>query len=70
MPKLYTAFFNGRAAGRKTGRPLFLAALIYPSNRLCDVLHITGEAERGVVRMLINTLFWTTLGVFVVWFAS
>jgi hypothetical protein len=46
------------------------ATLMYPSNRLCDLLHVSGEAERGVVRMLINTLFWTTLGVILVWAVS
>jgi len=50
--------------------PKLYAVLAYPSNRLCDVLEIAGEAERGVVRMLINTLFWTTLGVLVVWLVS
>lgn len=50
--------------------PKFYAMLIYPSNRLCDALRIAGEPERGVVRMLVNTLFWTTLGVIVVWVAS
>jgi hypothetical protein len=50
--------------------PKLYAALTYPSNVLCDILHVSGEAERGVVRMLINTLFWTTLGVTVVWLAS
>ena len=50
--------------------PKLYTALVYPSNRLCDLMHISGEAERGVVRMLINTLFWTTLGVFAVWYAS
>jgi hypothetical protein len=39
---------------------------MYPSNRLCDMLQVSGEAERGVVSMLINTLFWTTLGVILV----
>jgi hypothetical protein len=43
---------------------------MYPSNRLCDMLHISGEAERGVVRMLINALFWTTAGVILVWLLS
>jgi hypothetical protein len=43
---------------------------MYPSNVFCDALRISGEHERGVVRMLINTLFWATLGVFVVWVAS
>jgi hypothetical protein len=41
--------------------------MMVPSNALCDVLHIGEEAERGVVRMLVNTLFWTTLGVILVW---
>lgn len=50
--------------------PKFYAALMKPSNILCDWLHVSGEAERGVVRMLINTLFWTSLGVIVVWLAS
>jgi len=50
--------------------PKIYAALMRPSNVLCDLLHVTGEAERGVVRMLINTLFWTTLGVTVVWLVS
>jgi len=31
---------------------------------------ISGEAGRGVVRMLPNTLFWTTMGVLVVWLVS
>lgn len=46
------------------------AALMYPSNRFCDAVGISSEAERGVVRMLLNTLFWTTLGVVVVWWFS
>ena len=51
-------------------KPKVYCALMYPSNRFCDALRISGEAERGVVRMLVNTLFWTTLGVFVVWWVS
>lgn len=47
-----------------------LQLMMYPSNALCDVLQVAGEAERGVVRMLINTLFWTTLGVLVVWLTA
>jgi hypothetical protein len=46
------------------------ATLMYPSNVLCNVFHIAGEPERGVVRMLINTLLLTTLGVIVVWVVS
>lgn len=38
---------------------------MYPSNAFRDVLQLTGEAERGVVRMLINALFWTRLGVLI-----
>jgi hypothetical protein len=34
------------------------------------MLQVSGEAECGVVRMLINTLFWTTLGVILVWAMS
>jgi hypothetical protein len=44
--------------------------MMYPSNRICDALHMKSEAERGVVRMLVNTLFWTTLGVLAVWIAA
>lgn len=43
--------------------------LMYPSNVICDILDVAGEPERGVVRMLVNTLFCTTLGVLVVWLA-
>ena len=50
--------------------PRMFATLMYPPNPLCDMLHVSGEAERGVVRMLINTLFWNTLGVILVWAAS
>jgi len=41
--------------------------LMLPANKICDRLSLTDENERGVVRMLVNTLFWTTIGVFVVW---
>lgn len=50
--------------------PRLYAKLMYPSNFLCDVLRVSSEPERGVVRMLVNTLFWTMLGVFVVWIVS
>src|SRR5215469_1754822 len=55
---------------RGTLMPNIYAALMRPSNILCDWLQVSGEAERGVVRMLINTLFWTTLGVILVWWVS
>ncbi len=41
--------------------------LMFPANRICDSLGLIDENERGVVRMLVNTLFWTTIGVFIVW---
>jgi hypothetical protein len=44
----------------------FVRALAYPANLVCDNLHIANENERSVVRMLVNTLIWTTLGVVVV----
>lgn len=49
---------------------LLLRALVYPANRVCDGLHIVNENERSVVRMLVNTLIWTTLGVVIVIYAS
>jgi hypothetical protein len=41
-----------------------------PSNAICDALGMIDEQERGMVRMLVNTLLWTTLcvtAVLVVW---
>lgn len=41
-----------------------------PSNMVCDLLRMTDPHERGMVRMLVNTLIWTTLCVtlmLVVW---
>ena len=35
--------------------------LMLPSNAICDVLGLVDEHERGMVRMLVNTLLWTTL---------
>lgn len=40
--------------------------LMYPANAVCDALGLIDENERGVVRMLINGLLWTALGVIVV----
>lgn len=34
--------------------------LMLPSNLVCDRLRITDEHERGMVRMLVNTLIWIT----------
>ena len=38
-----------------------LRILMMPSNRVCDLLGMTDAHERGMVRMLVNTLIWTTL---------
>lgn len=44
--------------------------LMYPANAACDALDLADENERGVVRMLVNALIWTTLGVTVVFLMS
>jgi hypothetical protein len=44
--------------------------IMLPSNAICDALGMTDEHERDMVRMLVNTLLWTTLCVtaaLVVW---
>jgi hypothetical protein len=38
-----------------------LRLLMLPSNAICDHFRITDEHERGLVRMLINTLLWLTI---------
>lgn len=40
---------------------LFLA----PGNRLADALGTTDEHERGLLRMLVNSVIWITLGAIV-----
>jgi hypothetical protein len=37
--------------------------LMWPSNAVCDALHMTDENERGMVRMLVNTTLWLTIGI-------
>lgn len=39
-----------------------LQALMWPSNAVCDRLGLVDEHERGMVRMLVNTLLWTSIG--------
>ena len=39
--------------------------LMWPSNAACDLLHLEDEHERGMLRMLVNTLLWTSIGVVV-----
>ena len=38
-----------------------LHLLMRPANAVCDALGMTDEHERGMVRMLVNTLLWTTV---------
>lgn len=48
----------------------FYRLLMSPSNAVCDALHVADEHERGMIRMLVNTLIWTTIGAtvfFVAW---
>ena len=35
--------------------------MMLPSNVVCDHFKITDEHERGMVRMLVNTLLWMTI---------
>lgn len=35
--------------------------LMWPSNAVADALKITDEHERGMIRMLVNTLLWLTV---------
>ena len=44
--------------------------LMAPSNRVCDALGMKDENERGVVRMLVNGLIWTSVGVWLVYVLS
>jgi hypothetical protein len=37
--------------------------LMWPSNVACDWLGLEDDHERGMLRMLVNTLLWTTIGV-------
>lgn len=50
------------------GHPVF-DLLMLPANRVCDAFNVTDEHERGMIRMLVNTLLWTTV-VAVVFFAA
>lgn len=35
--------------------------IMLPSNAVCDLLKLDDEHERGMVRMLVNTLLWLTV---------
>jgi len=39
--------------------------LMRPSNALCDIMGLTDEHERGMVRMFVNMLALTIVGVIV-----
>jgi hypothetical protein len=43
--------------------PAMLRLLMRPSNAVCDAMHITDEHERGMVRMLVNMLALSLVGV-------
>lgn len=40
---------------------MMLRLLMAPSNMVCDLLRMTDPHERGMVRMLVNTLLWTAV---------
>jgi len=44
---------------------MLLRYLMWPANAVCDALNMTDEAERGLVRMLVNSLLWMTVGIVV-----
>lgn len=37
--------------------------LMRPSNAVCDAMHITDEGERGMIRMLVNMMLLSLIGV-------
>lgn len=44
--------------------------LMAPANAMCDALDVADEHERGMIRMLVNSLIWITIGAvafFVAW---
>jgi hypothetical protein len=41
-----------------TGSRLMFRLIMAPSNAVCDLLRLEDEHERGMVRMLVNTLLW------------
>lgn len=41
---------------------LFNAIFLVPGNRLADALGTTDEHERGLLRMLVNSVIWISLG--------
>jgi hypothetical protein len=50
-----------------------LRLIMAPSNAVCDLLALKDENERGMVRMLVNTLLWMTIGctaLTIVWVAA
>ncbi len=55
----------GRARSGRKGVAMF-RLLMLPANAVCDALGMVDENERGMVRMLVNTTLWTTIGA-VIW---
>jgi hypothetical protein len=55
---------DGNRKGRARGKdPVMYRLLMAPSNAICDALGLSDENERGTVRMLVNMLLWTIIGV-------
>jgi hypothetical protein len=40
-----------------------LTLLMRPADAVCDLLHMTDEHERGMVRMLVNMMVTGTVGI-------
>jgi len=49
-----------RACGKE---PAMYRLLMGPSNAVCDVMRITDEGERGMIRMLVNMMLLTAISV-------
>mgnify|MGYP000688658367 CR=1 FL=1 len=43
--------------------PSVYRLLMRPSNAVCDAMHITDEGERGMIRMLVNMMLLSLIGV-------
>jgi hypothetical protein len=70
---------RARAIGGPAPRPsnadrslTMFRLIMLPSNAVCDILGLEDEHERGMVRMLVNTLLWLAVPITVltiVWVA-
>jgi hypothetical protein len=46
-------------------RSALAATLLAPGNLVCDLLGVTRDNTRELMRMLVNALFWICVGLFV-----